>query len=30
MNDEELIGLVKRIHLELEEVQRVLMRIEEG
>jgi hypothetical protein len=30
MKDEELIGLVKRIHLELEEIQRVLGRIEEG
>jgi hypothetical protein len=30
MKDEELTGLVKRIHLELEEVQRVSVRIKEG
>ncbi len=30
MKDEELLGLAKRIHLELEEIQRVLGRIEEG
>ena len=30
MKDEELIGLVKRIRLELDEIQRVLDRIKEG